>query len=311
MASRTPSLCAPLLRRTRCGGPFPSLHYLRAVHTSPLPHQLQQSPIALSSPTATTPSPSPPSTTTTTVRHPHETARLAAFTARTGFAFSSPEVLKQALTHRSYGPGKDASARFEYLGERVLDLYVTEHLSLKYPDMPARALASVVRAYVGDNAVQKVSVQFGVPLVMRWKGSHTTAQVEGQKAVGASVLRSLLGALYVDQGAAATRRFIHAHFLSRTIDDLSAHLSLTNPMPTLVRLTQRLDKIRPVSRLLQETGRLSSEPVFLVGIYSGLEKIGEGAGSSKSAAEHSAAVNALCKYYFREVKDFALPSDSI
>jgi large subunit ribosomal protein L44 len=40
-----------------------------------------------------------------------------------------------------------------------------------------------------------------------------------------------------------------------------------------------------VDRLVKETGRLSTAPVFIVGIYSGLEKIGEGYGSSLSMAE--------------------------
>ena len=38
-------------------------------------------------------------------------------------------------------------------------------------------------------------------------------------------------------------------------------------------------------RLLKETGRFSVAPVFVVGIYSGREKLGEGFGSSLSMAE--------------------------
>ena len=38
-------------------------------------------------------------------------------------------------------------------------------------------------------------------------------------------------------------------------------------------------------RLLKETGRLSISPVFVVGIYSGGEKLGEGFGSSLKIAE--------------------------
>lgn len=39
-------------------------------------------------------------------------------------------------------------------------------------------------------------------------------------------------------------------------------------------------------RLLKETGRFSNSPVFVVGIYSGQDKLGEGFGSSLKMAEY-------------------------
>lgn len=37
--------------------------------------------------------------------------------------------------------------------------------------------------------------------------------------------------------------------------------------------------------LLKETGRISENPIFIVGMYSGVDKIGEGYGSSLKMAE--------------------------
>jgi large subunit ribosomal protein L44 len=42
-------------------------------------------------------------------------------------------------------------------------------------------------------------------------------------------------------------------------------------------------------RLLKETGRFSNSPLFVVGIYSGLDKLGEGFGSSLKMAEYRAS----------------------
>lgn len=39
-------------------------------------------------------------------------------------------------------------------------------------------------------------------------------------------------------------------------------------------------------RLLKETGRFSNSPIFIVGIYSGVDKLGEGFGSSLKMAEY-------------------------
>ena len=56
-------------------------------------------------------------------------------------------------------------------------------------------------------------------------------------------------------------------------------------------------------RLLKETGRFSNSPVFVVGIFSGADKLGEGFGSSLKMAEFrvrglAVAVLVSMKYSF-------------
>lgn len=126
--------------------------------------------------------------------------------------------------------------------------------------------------------------------------------------VKASIVRATVGALYVDQGPIKAREFIHAHFLSRELD-LVQLLEIEEPKLYLSFLMKRLGRERPVARLMSETGRLSKAPIFIVGVYSGTEKIGEGFGSSLKMAEFRANKDALTKYYLEEQKDFGLPSD--
>jgi hypothetical protein len=40
-----------------------------------------------------------------------------------------------------------------------------------------------------------------------------------------------------------------------------------------------------IGRILKESGRLTANPVYLVGMFTGTEKIGEGYGSSLAMAE--------------------------
>lgn len=54
----------------------------------------------------------------------------------------------------------------------------------------------------------------------------------------------------------------------------------------LARTVSRFGRERPISRLLKETGRLSNSPMFVVGIYSGADKLGEGFGTSLKMAEY-------------------------
>ena len=43
--------------------------------------------------------------------------------------------------------------------------------------------------------------------------------------------------------------------------------------------------LNALDRLLKETGRFSNSPVYVVGVYSGADKLGEGFGSSLKMAE--------------------------
>jgi len=66
----------------------------------------------------------------------------------------------------------------------------------------------------------------------------------------------------------------------------------------------------PVARLESETGRTSRSPVFIVGVYSGEDKLGEGAGSSLNEARVRASAQALRSWYLYSPPrdDVRLPS---
>jgi large subunit ribosomal protein L44 len=120
---------------------------------------------------------------------------------------------------------------------------------------------------------------------------------------------SLIGALYHDKGSVAARKFIQSTLLTATAD-MTQLLKLEQPKRMLSALMTRLRKDRPVSRILHETGRQSAAPVYVVGVFSGTRKLGEGSGSSIKMAEHRAAMDALLKHFLEEIKNPILPSET-
>lgn len=112
----------------------------------------------------------------------------------------------------------------------------------------------------------------------------------------ASFVRALFGAIYVHAGSAATYDFFKSHFLSRHLD-LSALFTFKQPTRDLSRLCAREGFESPVARMESETGRMSRHPVFVVGVYSGRDKLGEGAGASLDEARFRASVAALKGWY--------------
>ncbi|KAF2792748.1 60S ribosomal protein L3 [Melanomma pulvis-pyrius CBS 109.77] len=124
-----------------------------------------------------------------------------------------------------------------------------------------------------------------------------------------SFVRALIGSLHLHLGRPLVKRFFRDHFLSRHLD-LSTLFDFRTPTRDLSRLCAREGFEAPVARLISETGRLSRHPVFIVGVYSGKDKLGEGAGSSLDEARVRAAAAALKGWYLYKPVEVTVPSST-
>ena len=122
-----------------------------------------------------------------------------------------------------------------------------------------------------------------------------------------SFVRALVGSLHLHLGAPLVKRFFKNHFLGRHLD-LSEMFDFRTPTRDLSKLCAREGFEAPVARLISETGRLSRHPVFVVGVYSGRDKLGEGAGASLDEARFRAAAAALKAWYLYQPLDVTVPS---
>lgn len=122
-------------------------------------------------------------------------------------------------------------------------------------------------------------------------------------------VRAVIGAIYLHAGTASSYAFFKSHVLSR---HLPLHKLFDFPVPTrdLSRLCAREGFEPPVSRLISETGRLSRHPVFVVGVFSGKDKLGEAAGGSLDEARVRAAAAALRSWYLYSPMEVTVPSSA-
>jgi dsRNA-specific ribonuclease len=133
---------------------------------------------------------------------------------------------------------------------------------------------------------------------------------ERRNAAHAAFVRAVVGAVDVHCGGEAAKAFVRSHVLLSRRLDLHAMFRFQQPTRELARLCAREGFDPPVARLLSETGRRSRTPVFVVGIYSGRDKLGEGAAASLDHARLKAAMNALQAWYlYSPGADVRVPSD--
>ncbi|KAL2113483.1 hypothetical protein VUR80DRAFT_3883 [Thermomyces stellatus] len=127
----------------------------------------------------------------------------------------------------------------------------------------------------------------------------------------AAHVRAVVGAIHVHCGREMAKTFVQAHILSRNLE-IDRMFSFQSPLIELQRLCAREGFERPVARLESETGRLSRTPVFVVGIYSGKDKLGEGVGPSLDFARWKAGIAALKAWYlYSPSANPRVPSDML
>ncbi|CAP92200.1 Pc13g11310 [Penicillium rubens Wisconsin 54-1255] len=273
--------------------------------------------------------PSPP------VEAARQSAKLAALHARLYLPSRLPiETLARTLVDTSADPNPNFNnASLATFGHDLLSYYATEHLICTYPRLPLTVIFAAMYAYVGPKTLAAMAREWGpthptarpYETQKNWRktvtskifyddefgdplkgAKHSAAGVTTEQA-SAEFVRAVMGAIYLHAGRAAAKRFFEQHFLSRHLN-ISELFNFQAPARDLTRLCARESFERPVAKVISETGRKSRHPVFVVGIFSGQDKLGEGAGASLMEARERAAVAALKGWYLYSPLSVRVPS---
>lgn len=230
-------------------------------------------------------------------------------------------LLSKCLICRSAKVPNNDNHGLNILGKNILTLAVVTELTKKYPRLPAAVLNGAVAAFISDSTLYKVGKSWGIEVEDKNLMERYASKEEANTILGkllyfsenrntlvnftdinamAMAVRSIIGALYtIDKNANLPNKFIMDHILSRKLD-VKRLFEFEQPTRELATLCRRENLERPVSKLLAENGRFSKSPLFIVGVFSGEEKLGEGFGSSLKEAKARAATDALLKWYCYE-----------
>ena len=212
------------------------------------------------------------------------------------YEFKNKELLKEALTHRSYlneNPRWHApnNERLEFLGDAVLELATTEALFGKFPNEDEGKLTTYRAALVNYQMLAKLSAEIKLGDFLLMSKGEAKDQGRAREVILANAMEALIGALYLDGGYQETQRFISRIVLPALEDVLSKKL-YRDPKSLLQEKSQAEYKSTPIYKLLGESGP-DHKKVFVVGVFIRDEKVAEGKGMSKQDAEVEAARKAL------------------
>jgi ribonuclease III len=208
-----------------------------------------------------------------------------------GYRFKHPTFLREALTHASGADHRLVSnERLEFLGDAILGAIVCELLFRKFPEYLEGDLTRIKSVVVSRQTCAKISRKLGFDeFLVLGKGMGT--QDETPSSVLADVFESLIGAIYLDGGMEAAKRFILQH-IEAEIDLAVGGQGGVNYKSNLQQVAQRQFGETPTYLLLDEKGPDHSK-CFKISAQIGRQRYAPAWGRNKKDAEQRAAMNAL------------------
>lgn len=215
------------------------------------------------------------------------------------YQFNNIGLLKNALTHSSYANEKKTgnykdNERLEFLGDAVLELTSSEFIYTGNPDMNEGKMTRLRASIVCEPTLAMCARQIHLQeYIMLGKGEDLTGG-RTRDSIISDALEALIGAIYLDGGFANAKEFIHRFVLN----DLENKQLFYDSKTILQELIQgRHEQLS--YELIDESGP-DHDKQFTVAVLVDGERVSEGEGHTKKAAEQQAAYQALLLYRNRE-----------
>ena len=196
-----------------------------------------------------------------------------------------------SIAHERGGENGRHNQRLEFLGDAVLQLVLTDRVFKLYTDLPEGKLTQI-RAHLANRHTlfrRAQAIELGRYLLLG-KGEEASGGRERLSNL-ADAYEALLGAIYLDGGVRAARKFVLAQF-AEEFANIKQSTPRQNPKGRLQELLQAHSANGPSYRVVLESGPDHRTYFEMVVEWEGRE-IGRGNGSSKKQAETAAAEAAL------------------
>jgi len=202
------------------------------------------------------------------------------------YEFLNERLLQTALTHRS--AVGDNNERFEFLGDAVLQLVISEKIFLDRPDASEGRLSRLRSSLVKDTTLAEIAVELGV-------GEHLILGAGEKKSGGhrrasilADAVEAIFAAIYVDAGFDAARQVILKTY-SKRIEDLPEGGELRDPKSQLQEYLQGRQLPLPDYRTENVSGKAHKQFFEVSCTISDLGLTTRGNGTTRRDAEQDAA----------------------
>jgi ribonuclease-3 len=124
----------------------------------------------------------------------------------TGYSFVNADLLRQALTHRSYGVPHNE--RLEFLGDGVLNCVIAAVLFERFTQLPEGELSRLRASLVNQQSLHEIAQQLSLGGQLLLGEGELKSGGAQRPSILADALEALIGATFLDGGFAAARSMV-------------------------------------------------------------------------------------------------------
>ncbi|MCK6392924.1 ribonuclease III [Zoogloea sp.] len=207
-----------------------------------------------------------------------------------GHRFARPELLEQAVTHRSFG--SPHNERLEFLGDSVLNCVTALALFGRFGELREGDLSRLRANLVRQEALHRLADGLNLGEYLRLGEGELKSGGHRRPSILADALEAIFAAVYIDAGFEAAKAVIDRLYES-SLAALDPARALKDPKTALQEWLQGRRMALPRYSLADTRGEAHQQEFEVECEIAGLGLKTRGVGVSRRAAEQQSAQRAL------------------
>ncbi len=205
---------------------------------------------------------------------------------RLGYTFQKPDLLMQALTHRSHS--KKNNERLEFLGDSVLNCTVAEMLYERYSDLDEGDLSRVRANLVKQQALYEIAQALQLSDCLRLGEGELKSGGFKRPSILADSFEAIVGAIFLDSGFDASKKVLRKWY-SHILEHVDPRTLGKDDKTLLQEYLQGHQLPLPIYTVVATTGVAHNQQFEVECSIPSLKVTLNGKGASRRAAEQAAA----------------------
>jgi ribonuclease-3 len=212
--------------------------------------------------------------------------RHEALQARLGYSFRDVDLLRQALTHRSFGTPHNE--RLEFLGDAVLNCVVARLLFDRFPRLPEGHLSRLRANLVNQDSLSEIALRLELGTEVLLGEGELRSGGFRRPSLLADALEAVFGAVLLDGGFEAAFDAIRSLY-APLVEALDPAALAKDPKTLLQEYLQGRRMALPRYGVVAVTGETHDQRFRVECVIAelGIRTVGEG--TSRRSAEQDAA----------------------
>jgi ribonuclease-3 len=205
---------------------------------------------------------------------------------RLGYTFQKPDLLMQALTHRSHS--KKNNERLEFLGDSVLNCTVAEMLYERYGDLDEGDLSRVRANLVKQQALYEIAQALQLSDCLRLGEGELKSGGFKRPSILADSFEAIVGAIFLDSGFDSSKKVLRKWY-SQILEHVDPRTLGKDDKTLLQEYLQGHQLPLPIYTVVATTGVAHNQQFEVECSIPSLKVTLNGKGPSRRAAEQAAA----------------------